>query len=122
MSSAVGFLSIRPLPLPSRKAGNPKLAVNVLLERFTKLYDFPLVKFIASNRLLPWISRNFRLRAIYMIIRHRCAIIASQLATGIGVPKLSLNELKKLLMYEVLRIRELSQPFDISRKIDQIYG
>lgn len=41
-----------------------------------------IVKSIGLNRLLPWITKNFNLRAIFFIIRHPCAVISSQLKTG----------------------------------------
>ncbi len=41
-----------------------------------------VVKFIRANRLLPWIYNRFRVRAIYLMIRHPCATIASQLNIG----------------------------------------
>lgn len=41
-----------------------------------------LVKVVRGNRLLPWIVKRFELRGIYMIIRHPCATILSQLRTG----------------------------------------
>lgn len=42
-----------------------------------------LAKFIRANRLLPWIANNFRVRKIYLILRHPCAVVESQLRTGI---------------------------------------
>ena len=47
------------------------------------LADKLIVKSINLNRLLPWISKKFRLRQIFFIIRHPCAVVASQLKTGI---------------------------------------
>lgn len=41
-----------------------------------------LVKSIGINRLLPWISNKFKLNKIFYIIRHPCAVVASQLNTG----------------------------------------
>ena len=41
-----------------------------------------IVKAIRLNRLLPWIDKGFQLRNITYIIRHPCAVIASQLKTG----------------------------------------
>jgi hypothetical protein len=35
------------------------------------------------NRLLPWIVNRFELRGIFLIIRHPCAVVASQLKTGL---------------------------------------
>jgi len=42
-----------------------------------------IVKFIRLNRLLPWIAKRFQLRGIFFIIRHPCAVIASQLKTEV---------------------------------------
>ena len=42
-----------------------------------------IVKFIRLNRLLPWIAKRFELRGIFFIIRHPCAVIASQLKTDV---------------------------------------
>ena len=41
-----------------------------------------IVKFVRINRLLPWIVKRFDLRSIIFIIRHPCAVVASQLKTG----------------------------------------
>ena len=41
-----------------------------------------IVKFVRINRLLPWIAKRFDLRCMIFIIRHPCAVIASQLKTG----------------------------------------
>ena len=38
-----------------------------------------LVKFTKANLLLPWISNNFKLRGLYLVIRYPCATIASQI-------------------------------------------
>ena len=43
-----------------------------------------IVKSIRLNRLLPWIANKFQLRNITFIIRHPCAVIASQIITGFG--------------------------------------
>lgn len=42
-----------------------------------------IVKSINMNRMLPWIAKFFRLKAILFIIRHPCASIASQLNSGL---------------------------------------
>jgi len=94
--------------------------VKDLIKTSKSILGFPLVKVVRGNRLLPWIMRRFKLRAAYMIIRHPCATIASQLRTGTGVPRLSVNELKKMLTYEVLRIEELSKSVEIVKKLEQI--
>ena len=41
-----------------------------------------IVKFVRLNRLLPWIANSFQLKQIFFIIRHPCAVIASQLNSG----------------------------------------
>lgn len=41
-----------------------------------------IVKFIRANRLLPWLSENFNVRQIILLIRHPCAVVASQLRSG----------------------------------------
>lgn len=42
-----------------------------------------IIKTIRMNRLLPWVSERFDFRSIFLIIRHPCAVVASQLKTGI---------------------------------------
>ena len=42
-----------------------------------------LVKFIRANRLMPWISNHFKVRSMFLIIRHPCAVISSQIESGI---------------------------------------
>jgi len=57
-----------------------KLNLGTIVHRLTnkKL----IVKAINLNRLLPWIVNKFQIRNSYFIIRHPCAVIASQLKTG----------------------------------------
>ncbi len=55
---------------------NPEMIMNRILGN--KL----IVKAIGLNRVLPWIAKTFDLRGIFFIIRHPCAVIASQLKTG----------------------------------------
>lgn len=38
-----------------------------------------IVKFVRANRMLPWICREFQVRATIFLIRHPCAVIASQM-------------------------------------------
>ncbi len=47
------------------------------------LGDKLIVKSVNMNRLLPWIAEKFQLRGIFFIIRHPCAVVASQLKTGL---------------------------------------
>ncbi len=80
---------------------------------------FPLIKFVNGIRLLPWFARNFKIRGMYMIIRHPCAVIESQLST-FGRPKASTEVLKKILLHDVLKIKELLDKPRIIRKLGQI--
>lgn len=41
-----------------------------------------IVKFVRANRLLPWLSENFEVRKIILLVRHPCAVVASQLQSG----------------------------------------
>jgi hypothetical protein len=41
-----------------------------------------IIKFVRGNRLLPWMADKFQLRGLFFIIRHPCAVVASQLKTG----------------------------------------
>jgi hypothetical protein len=41
-----------------------------------------IVKFVRANRLLPWICRTFAIPPPVLLIRHPCAVIASQLKYG----------------------------------------
>jgi hypothetical protein len=54
----------------------PKEIMNLFLGK--KL----IVKCIRANRMLPWITNKFQLKKTIFIIRHPCAVIASQLKTG----------------------------------------
>ncbi|KYK22564.1 hypothetical protein AYK24_01865 [Thermoplasmatales archaeon SG8-52-4] len=42
-----------------------------------------IVKSVRITRLLPWVEKRFELKNIFFIIRHPCAVVASQLKTGI---------------------------------------
>lgn len=39
-----------------------------------------IVKFIEANRMLPWLTERFPVRSPLLLVRHPCAVIASQLA------------------------------------------
>jgi hypothetical protein len=41
-----------------------------------------IIKEVRLNRMLPWITKRFKLRGVFFIIRHPCAVISSQLKTG----------------------------------------
>lgn len=57
-----------------------KYKVNMLINRVfsNKL----IVKSVRITRLLPWVEKKFELKKIFFIIRHPCAVVASQLKTG----------------------------------------
>ena len=65
-----------------------------------------LVKFIRANRLMPWISKNFITRSMFLLIRHPCAVISSQIESGIRgyftKKEIPLN--KKIVMADFLKI------------------
>ncbi|MFW6116579.1 MAG: hypothetical protein ACOC6F_02525 [bacterium] len=42
-----------------------------------------IVKFVRANSLLPWLATGFHVRRIYVIIRHPCAVVESQMRTGV---------------------------------------
>jgi hypothetical protein len=42
-----------------------------------------IVKSIRINRILPWLTKRFQLENIFFIIRHPCAVISSQIKTGV---------------------------------------
>jgi hypothetical protein len=41
-----------------------------------------IIKFVRANRLLPWITYHFQLPAPIFLLRHPCAVIASQLKSN----------------------------------------
>ena len=43
---------------------------------------FLIIKFVRANRMLPWLCKNFPTSRAILIIRHPCAVIASQLREG----------------------------------------
>jgi hypothetical protein len=45
-----------------------------------------IVKCIRMNRMLPWLTERFATRAPLLVIRHPCAVIASQMAAGWARP------------------------------------
>lgn len=63
-----------------------------------------LIKFTRGNRLLPWVTNNFKVDKIYLCVRHPCATISSQMQEGLlgygrGVfpdKNVVLNEIKKI--------------------------
>ncbi len=45
-----------------------------------------IVKCIRMNRLLPWLTERFPIRAPILVVRHPCAVVASQTAAGWARP------------------------------------
>lgn len=41
-----------------------------------------IIKFVRANRLLPWICQKFEVPAPILLLRHPCAVVASQLNAG----------------------------------------
>jgi len=80
--------------------------------------DKILIKFIHANRILPWIAYNFKLRAIYWVMRHPCATISSQLETGVN----NLHDIKSTdqLIKEALSIPELKGNEELVERLKTI--
>lgn len=55
-------------------------SISMIMHRLlaTKL----IVKTVKMNRMLPWIAENFQLKHIFLIVRHPCAVVASQMKSG----------------------------------------
>ena len=84
-------------------------------------------KFVNGNRLLPWISDRFTLKATFLIIRHPCATISSQLKTGfVGYPreyemeirKGNVKFLKRIILEEISMIDNLKEKQELINKIN----
>jgi len=77
--------------------------------------DKLIVKSINMNRMLPWISKNFDLRSIFLLVRHPCACISSQMKSGLygyrnaSQPFIDIKPTKKILLDEVKEIKELNE-------------
>lgn len=49
-----------------------------------------LIKFVRANRLLPWLCSNYRIVPPILLVRHPCAVVASQMQYGMkGKPEIS---------------------------------
>ncbi len=96
----------RPLNMPARPYLNPNQENKALYNYLERLFKgkiaggsplYPdnietylrkvfarkiIVKFIRANRILPWITKNFNLKQVYLIIRHPVPTIISQIRTG----------------------------------------
>lgn len=81
-----------------------------------------IVKFIRANRLLPWISVNFQVKKIILLIRHPCAVISSQIKSGYyGYNQASTHQdispEKKKIMKEAQEIEKIAP--HLIKKIEQ---
>ncbi len=80
-----------------------------------------IVKSVRVNRLLPYIAENFSLRQIYVIIRHPCATISSQIKYGIfgyfGSPILPV---KKTIINSCMEIPEIRQNKKLMEEVKNI--
>jgi hypothetical protein len=74
-----------------------------------------IVKFVRANTMLPWIAKTFPLRGVYFIIRHPCATIASQLATGY-YSKITLKQ----LLEEIKKVPELADNKELIARLSGI--
>lgn len=86
-------------------------------------------KFVNGNRLLPWISDRFTLKATFLIIRHPCATVSSQLKTGlVGYPKEyemkirkgNVKLLKRIILEEISMIDNLKEKQELINKINSM--
>lgn len=62
-------------------SGSYETEADTRLGRLVELYRRPQVvaKFVRANRMLHWINESFDLRGIIILVRHPCAVVASQL-------------------------------------------
>ena len=88
------------------------------------LGDKLIVKSVNMNRLLPWISEKFQLRGIVFIIRHPCAVVVSQLKTGLcgyrpsHPPYIDVFPTRKEILDEASKINGFEpELFDMLKKI-----
>lgn len=74
-----------------------------------------IVKSVRMNRLLPWIVNRFTLRSIIFIIRHPCAVIASQCKTGFygyhaaNPPYMNIIPIRGMILQEARQIDGLEK-------------
>lgn len=63
-----------------RISNNPHFDYSQIYSRFKG--DVPVIKFVRANRALQWIAKKMELNSCFLLIRHPCATISSQLKTG----------------------------------------
>jgi sulfotransferase family protein len=84
-----------------------------------------IIKSIEGCRLVPWLSNAFNFREMFIIIRHPCATIRSQVENKIGwffTPdyKEDINVLKLKLLEDIENISELDNKEFLFNKIKKI--
>jgi len=85
------------------------------LQRFLRIArssDPLIVKSVRGNRILPWLVEHFKLKNTWLLLRHPCAVISSQLNHGsweyVKQPKnLKHPKIVRELLEELPRVREL---------------
>ncbi len=86
------------------------------------LADKLIIKSVRTNRMLPHISKNFQLKQIYLLIRHPCAVINSQIEKwGTGY-YLKFNQPlpRDFIIKEVLTIPDIKNNEKLVKKIKNI--
>jgi len=65
-----------------------------------------LLKFIRANRTMPWIYNHFQVRSMFLILRHPCAVISSQIESGIRgyYTKKNIPLRKDMVIADILKI------------------
>lgn len=93
-----------------------------------------LVKINSGVRLLPWIKKRFDLRKIFLVTRHPCATISSQIQaggrvaygslSGYGVPStdLILNEMSKMEFIEDSQITKIKKISLIEERLAAVWA
>lgn len=83
-----------------------------------------VAKFVRANRLLPWITNNFELKGTFLMIRHPCATILSQLKTGIYgyfyTKTKGAAPTKNMVLREASEIQQIKENKELMRKLDMI--
>jgi len=85
------------------------------------IYTGVIAKFVRANRMSPWIAEHFNLKKIYVLVRHPCATIASQMKYKIyGYFTQPNFPPKKLIIQEALDIPDVDENPWLVNKIKSI--
>jgi hypothetical protein len=96
-----------------------KLSINMLYKKLVS--SKIIVKFIRANKLLHWMNSRFKVKGIYLIIRHPCATIASQLRSGIHpLDTWSINDVKQHILKLITIAEEFRDKESLLRKLGEI--